>query len=178
MLASRQLLLVPLLIAAVSSGIGCTMMQPTALDITPTGVQVDRQHKATVAVEVVGGAESGAISAPNEEVRQAVLAAIRESGVFDIAPVGGTADYALDVVIGRVHLPFVGGMEVTATVEMIWNVANASKQKTIWQSVIETSASGGTEVAMNAQTRCALVTGRAMGQNIREALARLSAADL
>jgi len=137
--------------------------------MTPTGFQVDRQHDASVAVMVVGGSDGpGITSAPNEAVHAAVLAAINESGIFR-ASEAAEADYQLDVVLARVNFP-IGGFDVSVGVEMIWNLSSASTQETVWQSLIETGASGGNQTG--------LLTGKAIEENIREALTRLAAADL
>ncbi len=158
-------------------GMGCVQTQPTALDMTPEPFRVETKHDARVVLVVVGGTPGeGVVSAPNAALRESVLAAIQESGVFRLSE-RDQADFELQVVLARVNFP-IAGFDFSVDVEMIWNLARTSEERTIWQALIATSASGGTEVAFNAQTRSALLTGKAIEDNIREGITRLSAADL
>jgi hypothetical protein len=164
------------LVLVLAAGLGCVQAQPTALDMTPAGAQFDRKHSVTVSVEVAGGTDGEyMMSAPNSAIQEAVVSAIRDSGLFQVAE-SESADYRFDVVLSRYNFPIVG-FDVSVGVEMVWNLSSISEQKTVWQSLIETSASGGTEVAFNAQTRSALLAGQAIKDNIVEALAQLSAAE-
>jgi len=160
----------PLLLLAAA---GCAQA-PRATNIVPSPpVAVSQKHQTSVRVEVTGGGKEWRLS--DEALRDAIVAAIEESGLFEKASADGT--YRLDVVVGSVRQPPVG-WNFTVDVETIWNLSRTDTKETIWQETVKGQGTRTPADAFAAVNRLRMATEAAAQDCVAQGIRRLSEVSL
>lgn len=149
-----------------------------AKNMIPHALELKRDHDATVAVEVGGGAETNPMWASqisNEAFRDAVVSAVEESGLFT-AVVDDGADYTLVVTLVELDQPSMG-FDLTVTLRANWGLVRPGTREMVWQREVRTSHTATIGDAFVGITRLRLANEGAAKANIRTALKAISFAE-
>jgi hypothetical protein len=149
--------------------------------MVPTSLAPATKHAASVELAVTGGSptsSAGASQISDADFNGALAESIRQSGLFaTIAPTGQPGDYHLDVALVRLQQPLMG-FSMTATIETNWTLTRQRDHAVLWRKAIVSSHTARAGEAFAGVTRLRLATEGAARENIRDAIAQMSALPL
>lgn len=173
-MSRRRTVAAAILGAALLAGCAGTPVAPARL--TPARIEAATHHPGAVQVQALGGCDPcsiGQAQISNEGLAEAVIAALRDSGVWAGARRDADAPYRLTVQLFRADTPFVG-LDMRSEAELGWTLARASTGQVVWRRAIRTSHVATFGDSPIGQIRSEMAWQGAVRANIAEGVAALS----
>lgn len=177
--AARKSFLAAAVVGATLVLSGCAT-QATTEAMTPVSIQLAKQHPQSVSVAAEGGSETdsmGKSQISNDQLKQAVVAAINQSKAFSKVVEGKSGDYMLSVNLVNLTQPSMG-FSFTVGMEMAWSLSRVDTGAVVWRESIKSEHTAGATEAFAGTTRLRLATEGAARNNVAAGLAKISALSL
>lgn len=149
------------------------------VNMVPTGLTVEQRLAGSVELSASGTGKRlgiGSSRVSGAALEDALSAAVLEASVFQsVASEGG--DYRLHVSVDELTSPEASlDMHVDAT--LTWSLTDASGKQTLWRAPIKTGHTARPEDAFDVKEREQVAIEKALQENLREGIRRLSELDL
>lgn len=145
--------------------------------MTVTGATVTKSS-STVSVRVTGGVdEAQGPNVGNDDMKAAIEASIRSSGLFRSIASPDRGDYDLAVFITRIDRPSIG-LNFTVEMEAGWSLTRVADRAVLMRKVVKSTATATFSDAVAGATRIRLAVEGAARNNIEAGLQAVGALDL
>lgn len=174
---SRRIPVLAIALIGTALALGGCATPATYQAMTPTSVAITKQHAKSVSVEVGGGRDTnsmGKSQIADDQLRLAVVDAIKTSKTFSSVVEGKGGDYKLDVSIINMTQPSFG-LSFTVTMEMGWSLTEVSSGKLVWREAVKSEHTATTSDAFAGVARLRMATEGAAKNNVAAGLAKISA---
>jgi len=162
------------LVLALALGGCATPADRKAMTVDKTAT-VARQHPASVAVTVRGGAETSATTGSNvsdADLKAALEASITETRAFREVVQGRSGDYELTVSVTQLSKPMFG-FSFTVEMEAGWTLTRVSDGRQVWRKAITSTHTVSANAAFAGATRLRMAVEGAAKANISQGLAEI-----
>ncbi len=134
-------------------------MQADAGDMVPPSLSVAHRHPGTVAVDVRGGSDTGALDKSrisNAAFAEALEKSIEKAHLFSGIVPPDRADYLIFVMLVRLDQP-VAGINIAVKMQSGWTLRRRGYDVVVWKELIETRSTGvGFRAATEGAARAAI----------------------
>ncbi len=164
-----------LLLLVVLALSGCATPATTE-GMTPNLATTATPRNWSVAVDVTGGCTEcapGVSFISDQAFSDAVVGALRKSGLFARGVNGPNSDYRLSVRIIRAQSALIG-LDMTSSMEAAWTLSRTGTSAPIWRRAIETTHTSTFSDAAVGAVRVRLTWEGAARRNIEQAIEMLS----
>lgn len=148
--------------------------------MAPVVIESTKKLPHSIRVETRGGSDTGltdSSNVSNADLKAAIEASIRQSGLFKSVAGGPDGDYLLTVTIAGLDKPMFGGA-FTVTVDAGWSLVRARDGAVVLRKAVRTAHTAQMSDSLVGVTRLRLALEGAVRKNIAEGLQAVGDAPL
>ena len=150
----------------------------SSTDMIPSDMVVEQGMEGSVRLETRGTGDGMGLGerVSGGNLRDALRQAILSCGLFPSVTSGPDAAWTLNVSVAEVTNPEADLFpKVRAT--LVWRLSDGSGQRVFWEQTIQTEGEADPQDDLDYMKREAVAAGRAIAENLRQGLERLSKLD-